>query len=69
MFTLASSTISHVISRDALKDVALTGFKVIENIPDGLSMRMDNGSIFLSKEYWNELKRLGIEPEFTPIDA
>jgi putative transposase len=27
---------------------------------------MDNGSIFLAKEYWDELKRLGIEPEFTP---
>lgn len=27
---------------------------------------MDNGSIFLSKEYWSELKRLGIESEFTP---
>lgn len=66
MFTLASSTISRVISRDTLEDAALTRFKAIENNPDGLSTRMDNGSIFLSKEYWGELKRLGIEPEFTP---
>jgi transposase InsO family protein len=46
--------------------VALTRFKAIENIHGSLPMNMDNGSISLSKEYWDELKRLGIEPEFTP---
>jgi putative transposase len=30
---------------------------------------MDNGSIFLSKEYWSELKRLGIKPEFSPYNC
>lgn len=53
-------------ARDALEDAVITRFKTIQNIPDDLSMRMDNGSIFLAKEYWDELKRLGIEPEFTP---
>lgn len=53
-------------ARDALEEAVLNRFGSIEEVPEGLSMRMDNGSIFLSKEYWRELKRLGIEAEFTP---
>lgn len=56
-------------ARDALEDAVLNRFGVIQNIPRDLSMRMDNGSIFLAKEYWDELKRLGIKPEFTPYNC
>jgi putative transposase len=53
-------------ARDALEEAVLTRFGTIQNVPDDLTMRVDNGSIFLSKEYWSEFKRLGIEPELTP---
>ena len=53
-------------ARDALEEAVLNRFGSIQEVPEGFSMRMDNGSIFLSKEYWGELKRLGIEAEFTP---
>ncbi len=53
-------------ARDALEDAVLRRFGDIEAVPEGLSMRMDNGGIFLAREYWNELKRLDIQPEFTP---
>lgn len=53
-------------ARDALEEAVLNRFGSIQEVPGDLSMRMDNGSIFLSKEYWGELKRLRIEAEFTP---
>jgi putative transposase len=36
-------------ARDALEEAVLSQFGSIENIPNDLSLRMDNGSIFLSK--------------------
>ncbi len=56
-------------ARDALEEAVLNRFGAIQNIPEGLSMRMDNGSIFLSKWYWDELERLRIKPEFTPYNC
>jgi len=53
-------------ARDALEDAVLKRFGGTEAVPGDLSMRLDNGGIFLAREYWDELKRLGIEPEFTP---
>jgi hypothetical protein len=46
-------------ARDALKEAVLGRFGTIQNIPIDLSLRVDNGSIFLSRGYWDELKRLG----------
>lgn len=53
-------------AREALQDAVITCFGSVENVPDGLALRTDNGSIFLAKAYRNELKRLGIQPEYTP---
>lgn len=56
-------------AKDALEDAVLSRFGTIQNLPPDLVLRMDNGSIFLSKEYWSELKRLGIKPEFSPYNC
>jgi len=53
-------------ARDALEDAVLKRFGSIARVPGDLTMRLDNGGIFLAREYWDELKRLGIQPEFTP---
>jgi putative transposase len=40
-------------ARDA-QEAVWSQFRSIENIPNDLSFRMDNGSIFLAKEYWDD---------------
>ena len=53
-------------ARDALEDAVIGAFGSPEDVPDDMLLRTDNGSIFLAKEYREELRRLGITPEFTP---
>lgn len=53
-------------ARDALEDAVISIFGSAEEVPEDMLMRLDNGSIFLAREYREELKRLGITPEFTP---
>lgn len=53
-------------AREALQDAVITCFGSVENVPNGLAVRTDNGSIFLANAYRSELKRLGIQQEYTP---
>jgi len=56
-------------AEEALQDAVLNSYKDVRSVPKGLRLRTDNGSIFLAKSYWDELKRLGIEPEYTPYSC
>lgn len=51
---------------EALDEAVMNRFGKVGPIPVELSLRMDNGSIFLANKYWKELKFLGIQPEYTP---
>lgn len=53
-------------ARDALEDAIISVFGSPEEVPDDMLLRTDNGSIFLGREYRQELERLGITPEYTP---
>lgn len=53
-------------AREALEAAVLGRFGDVRSVPEGLSLRTDNGSIFLATEFWQELARLGIRAEYTP---
>lgn len=50
----------------ALEDAALARFGAFGAVPKDLTIRTDNGSIFLAKDYRACLTNLGITQEFTP---
>jgi putative transposase len=52
-------------ARDALGEAVLSQFGSIENIPNALSLLYGQRKHLLDKGVLDELKRLGIEPEFT----
>jgi putative transposase len=56
-------------AREALDQAVVNRFGDARNVRDALSLRTDNGSIFLAKEFFDELRRLRIEPEYTPYSC
>lgn len=50
----------------AVEDAVLSRFGAIGAVPESLSLRTDNGSIFLSKSFLKCIKGVGITQEFTP---
>ena len=50
----------------AVEDAVLSRFGAFDAVPEGLALRTDNGSIFLSKSFLKCIKNVGITQEFTP---
>lgn len=70
----SSKVLSHVFSErgraqeclTALEDAVIGRFGGLDSVPEGLSIRHDNGSVFLSRKYIKATRLMNISQEFTP---
>ena len=54
-------------AKDAIREAVINQFGHLSEVPDGLQLLTDNGSIFLAHDFVNEMNNLGIDQKYTPF--
>jgi putative transposase len=52
---------------EAVRDAAVREFGSLDRLPQGITLRQDNGSIFLAHHFLDAMKRLNVDTEYTPF--
>jgi len=56
-------------ARDAIREAVINRFGSEQNVPDELELLTDNGSIFLARDFQNQMNEYGIDQTFTPYEC
>jgi putative transposase len=56
-------------AQDAIREAVINRFGSEQNVPEELELLTDNGSIFLAKDFMNQMDEYGIDQTFTPFEC
>lgn len=56
-------------AKDAMREAVINRFGSESNVPEDLELRTDNGSIFLARDFEEQMDEYGIDQTYTPYDC
>ncbi len=54
-------------AKDAIQEAVINQFGSVSNVPEGLELLTDNGSIFLAREFTDQMNEYQIDRKYTPF--